>query len=166
MTQFMLFVVGLIGSIFTYTYISPQLETKNWHFVEGTMEAMTLREYDRVTHDVKHFYTRLGVFYTYEYEGENYQSNRISIGGIGELKTYEVERLIVKKQWKEGARLSVYLDEDNPSESVLIKKSSGVSKDKWIALGFFLILLIGATINLLISAGTKILHVPENFGTD
>jgi hypothetical protein len=166
MTQFMLLVVGLIGSIFTYRYISPQLETENWHFVEGTMKTMTLREYDRVTHDVKRFYTRLGVFYTYEYEGRYYQSNRISIGGIGELRTYEVERLIVKKQWKEGTRLSVYINEDNPSESVLIKKSSGVSKDKWIILGFFLILLIGATINLSISAVTKFLHVPEDFMAD
>lgn len=162
----MLFVVGLIGSIYTYGYISPQLETNDWHFVEGTMQTMTLQEYDRITHDVKHFYTRLSVFYTYQYEGKKYQSNRISIGGIGELKTYEVERLIIKKQWKEGTRLNVYINRNEPSESVLVKKSSGVSKDKWIFLGFFLILLIGATINLSISAGTKFLHVPNDFMAD
>lgn len=80
------------------------------------------------------YYARLG--YRYEYEGRSYSGSKISYddppGGSDESGKREAEEFL--SDFPRGATVSVYVDPENPEQSVLLRGTTG--SGVWIPLAF------------------------------
>lgn len=135
----------------------PYLRARNWVPSTGTVVSnseiwsVVVLRFLRI----KYYFPRIE--YEYQFKGRSYISNRVSFEKqnvwIPEVDSWGTP--IGNSQrfwasWSEGTTIPIYIDPNNPSESVVIKNLDKKRRSHHLALitGGFLVLLIWAFLNL------------------
>ena len=138
-------VLGLWASVYGLVTIRRGLGARPWPSVSGRITGSTVRTRGRIKplgiggqrfHDFT-------VTYSYEVRGSAWRGHRIKFGEYGFGSYGDVEAL--KDRYREGARVTVYYDPDNPSDAVL---EPGVGSDAWVGLGVGTVLLAAGIVIL------------------
>ncbi|MCT4580317.1 MAG: DUF3592 domain-containing protein [Flavobacteriales bacterium] len=148
----LIFIVGLIGTIYFYNKVSDQKKTNDWFIVEAQILEIETAESTGITHDVRVEYTHYNILYEYTFNAVRYQSYQISLDGMGRQRTSEVNSLFKEKNWKEGNKTFAFINPMDFTDSVLLQSSTGVSKDNWIGLVLFGVFMVLGGINILLMA--------------
>lgn len=144
----LLIVIGVAGTIGSWRSIQANLNTSDWPQIDGQMMDVSFEESQRIQHGTFVYESRIIPTYTYTIDGNTYQNERISMSGKGLMRSGEAKSLIEEKNWYAGYSIDVYVNPNDPSESVLLKDKEGVSKNQWISIFFFGFLLFSGIIIL------------------
>jgi hypothetical protein len=126
----LIFIYLLIHSVRAYFF---QDQAKDWPQGDAEIISVEISEYEYeagrwVTDYTPH------VLYTYEWEGEEYQSRQISIMSQKTRIYEEVTELFEEYNLVEGQIVPVYISPENPAFSVLITDFTKLNLNYWLLL--------------------------------
>lgn len=119
--------------------------SQGWPGVTGKVLAATVRESinrDEDGNETVSFYPQ--VEYTYEVNGQDLRSKRLSFGGVVAQKSREKVQAILQ-QYPIDSTVLVYYNPANPSEAVIERTAGGA---KWALVVGIIVLVIAACIGL------------------
>lgn len=135
-----LLIVGLIGGIYFYSDISKGNETKDWKATYATLDKFETHSYWRNKNNTEKECKKISARYSYLYNNKNYSNTTISLVPQSQIWAHQVDELVSKKKWKKDAKIIVYINPEQPKESVMLRGTTEVGTDTWIAFSFCLLL--------------------------
>ena len=131
MSKTFLVIIGLISLIGIYGMFESlivKLQTPSWPTAEGKIIESSYQ-----SHPGGQYSTYMGwdlnIRYSYDVNGEHYESNNFGGFAAGSRTTEEEASQEIKTRFYPGASITVYYNHGNPNESVLVP---GASWRDWV----------------------------------
>jgi hypothetical protein len=144
--NFILFIAGLVGSVYFYSSIHEANQADDWSVVYTYLDVFETPSYERMINQTYREFKSFRVSYSYTYKDKRYTSNQLSLNSMGTLRGHQVDAIVKKNRWKVGQKIMIYVNPDNPSEATMLVGNKGIGKGIWIAFFFCLLLMVSGLV--------------------
>lgn len=85
--NFLLFIIGLIGSIYFYSSIHETNQADDWSVTHAYLDIFETPSYEKMINQTYREFKSFSVSYSYTYKDEKYTSNQLSLNSMGAART-------------------------------------------------------------------------------